>query len=283
MPTRVLPKNIKAFDMSTTVTPSAAGSHLPPDARPQNPGLARRPSAEQQTEKPAGDSAEISQPSYADRSEPPASEVSSAISFTQTQGGFLQLVEKALDRMGELSTLCQDSTKTENERVHYTVEFTQLQNFISDIGAKKFNGLNLFSGKAPAIRLDDCDRELPIDVVDLNASEPAGGVADAVRYSSADVNTHTSAAAALVRVQKALDNLIEMQGKVSSNLQRLNLTSAQMSVLTENLSAANSRIQDIELAKSVAQAARRKMLGQSGTVISAQANAGPQAAIRLLE
>jgi flagellin len=270
--------------MNTSVTPSAPGWHLPPDSKHRQFASPRPKAPENQTStEAASDQVNISQPGLGHRNDSQDSEVSNAISFTQTQSGFLNLVGEALDRMGELTVLCQDTSKSDSERVNFTVEFTQLQNFISEIGAKRFNGVNLFSRKPLSIRVEEANLQLPIDPVDLTAPEPQGGVADAVRYSSADVNTHSAAATALVRIQSALQNLADMQGKVTSNLHRLNLSTEQMSVLTENLSAASGRINDIDLARSAAQTARNKILGQSGAVISTQANAAPQAAIRLLQ
>jgi flagellin len=64
------------------------------------------------------------------------SNVGNAVSFVQTQNGFLQKVQTSLDRMSELSILSQDITKTNTDRSNYSVEFTQLQSYISDIGRR---------------------------------------------------------------------------------------------------------------------------------------------------
>jgi flagellin len=66
------------------------------------------------------------------------------ISFLQTKDGFLQKVQKGLDRMSELSVLAQDATKTDNDRSNYNAEFQTLISFINDIGTKDFNGKSLF-------------------------------------------------------------------------------------------------------------------------------------------
>lgn len=66
------------------------------------------------------------------------------ISFLQTKDGFLQKVQKALDRMSELSTLTLDVTKTNTDRSNYNTEFQTLKDFITDIGGKDFNGKSLF-------------------------------------------------------------------------------------------------------------------------------------------
>ena len=73
--------------------------------------------------------------------------VSNAISFSQTQDGFLQKVGKALDRMSELAVLAQDVTKTDSDRGLYNSEFTNLGGYINDLATKDFNGISLFSVK----------------------------------------------------------------------------------------------------------------------------------------
>ena len=77
--------------------------------------------------------------------------LANAVYYSQTQDGFMQKMSTALDRMGELIVLAQDITKTDTDRSNYSVEFSQLQNYISDIGTKSFNRVPLFSsaGNAP--------------------------------------------------------------------------------------------------------------------------------------
>lgn len=66
------------------------------------------------------------------------------ISFLQTKDGYLQKVQRALDRMSELSMLALDSTKTDTDRSNYNSEFQTLIGFINDTAGKEFNGKSLF-------------------------------------------------------------------------------------------------------------------------------------------
>jgi flagellin len=70
---------------------------------------------------------------------------------------------------------------------------------------------------------------------------------------------------------------------VGANITRLSFTNEQLSVLRENLSAANSRIKDVDVAEESTQFARYNILVQAGTAMLAQANAAPQSALRLLQ
>lgn len=65
------------------------------------------------------------------------------ISFLQAKDGYLQKVQKALDRMSELSVMALDATKTNTDRSNYNSEFQTLTEFINDIGGKSFNGKSL--------------------------------------------------------------------------------------------------------------------------------------------
>src|SRR3954465_14091778 len=80
--------------------------------------------------------------------------VGNAISFSQTQDGFLGKVGKALDRMSELSILSQDVTKTDSDRSLYNAEFTTLAAYITNVAGKDFNGVTLFSSSALTVTTD---------------------------------------------------------------------------------------------------------------------------------
>lgn len=207
------------------------------------------------------------------------SNVNNAISYSQTQDGFLSKVQKALDRMSELSILAQDATKTVSDLSNYTAEFDQLQNYISNISSKTFNGVSLFGATGLAITIDSDAATFA-----MNGADMTGGVATGVlnAYSGISVSSTTAAAAALSNIKTAIQALSSMRAKVGANIQRLNLTSEQLTILNENLSAANSRLKDVDVASESTQYAKMNILVQSGTAMLAQANVLPQSALRLL-
>ena len=69
-----------------------------------------------------------------------------AISYSQTQEGYLDEISSALDRMSELAMFALDGTKTDADRSLYDKEFQQLDDFISAVKGKDFNGISLFQG-----------------------------------------------------------------------------------------------------------------------------------------
>jgi len=197
--------------------------------------------------------------------------LSSALSYSQTQDGFLQKVSKALDRMSELMTLSADATKSTNDKTNYLTEFTDLKNYVSDIGEKDFNGVSLFSGTALAVTMDSDANTWNLNATDLIDSDLTSVLA------SSFVVTST-----LATMSTAIENVSTHRAKIGANIQRLQLTNEQVGILNENLSASVSRISDVDVATESTRFAKYNILVQSGTAMLAQANLLPQNALRLL-
>jgi flagellin len=197
--------------------------------------------------------------------------ITSALSYSQTQDGFLQKVSKALDRMSELMTLAKDATKSTNDKTNYNTEFTDLKNYISDIGTKEFNGVSLFDGSAMAVTKDSDGNTWSLNASDLNDTDLASVIA------SGFVVTST-----LATMTTSVENVSTHRAKIGANIQRLGLTNEQVGILNENLTASVSRISDVDVATESTRFARYNILVQSGTAMLAQANLLPQNALRLL-
>ncbi len=202
--------------------------------------------------------------------------VGNAISFAQTQDGFLKKVTKALDRMSELAILSQDVTKTAADAALYDLEFQTLGAYIDDVATKEFNSVALFDGTALNVTIDENGTTEAFTSVDLAA-------AAYTTATGSNVATAAGAATALTNVQAAIDQLGTDRAQVGANISRLSMTSEQLGVLKDNLSAANSRIKDVDVADESTQFARYNILVQAGTAMLAQANASPQSALRLLQ
>jgi flagellin len=204
------------------------------------------------------------------------SNVGNAISFTQTQDGYLKKIAKALDRMSELSILAQDVTKSDADRALYDEEFQQLYDYFTSAASKDFNGVSLFSTTAHNVTIDSEGGTFTMNGIDLAA-------AAYTPLATADVTTTVNAAAALTSVKAAITQLATNRATIGAYQSRLNFTSEQLTVSRENLAAASSRIQDVDVAEESTQYARFNILTQAGTAMLAQANALPQSALRLLQ
>ncbi|NBV25216.1 MAG: flagellin [Proteobacteria bacterium] len=229
---------------------------------------------------PADDAAGLAVASRLDaqvqRTDAARSNVGNAVSFTQTQDGYLQKVSKALDRMSELSILSQDVTKSNADRSLYNAEFTQLSAYITSTGTKDFNGVSLFDGSTLNVVVDSDGNTFGMPNANL-------GAAAYTAATGASIATVAGATAALTAVKAAITQLSTDRATIGASQSRLNLTTDQLTVSAENLRAASSRIQDVDVAQESTMFAKQNILVQSGTAMLAQANQMPQSVLKLLQ
>lgn len=204
-----------------------------------------------------------------------AANVGNAISFNQTQDGFLKKVGKALDRMSELAVQAQDVTKTDADRALYNQEFSTLGGYINDLATKDFNGVSLFNGSSLSVTTDSDAKKYATTGVSLTS-------ATYTTATGANVNSASNAMTALGNVKSAITQLASDRANVGANISVLSSYSEQLGLLKDNLSAANSRIKDVDVAEESTKYARANILVQSGTAMLAQANTMPQSVLRLI-
>jgi flagellin len=217
--------------------------------------------------------------------------VNNALSFSQTQDGYLQQVNTALTRMSELAVSAQDVTKSTSDRALYNNEYQTLGAYVADVATKTFNGVSLFSGGTGAAS------EVDLDVT--SDSEKDKFVMTGVNLMSATYNTVTNfvgtlatpatdlttaknAATAVTDTEAAINQLATDRATVGSNEEALGYYNNQLSSLSNNLGAAKSQITDVDVATESTNYAKENILVQSGTAMLAQANSMPQSVLRLL-
>jgi len=271
--------------INTNITANAASRNLASSTSLLSKSLARLSSGSKIIS-PEDDAAGLAQimrmEAQINRNNAVKANVGNAVSFVQTQDGFLQKVQAGLDRMSELSVLSQDITKSNTDRSNYSVEFTQLQSYISDIGTKKFNGVTLFESTQQAVTIDSDASKFSMNAINMVTAAAAIGLRNVYDTMTSTIVSTASSGEALSNIQTAIQNLADMRAKVGANIQRLNMTDDQVNILNENLASANSRIKDINVAEETTEFARFNILVQSGTAMLAQANMLPSMALQLI-
>ncbi len=205
--------------------------------------------------------------------------VINAVSFTQTQDGFLKTIDNAFRRMGELAMLSMDETKADSDRTLYNAEFSQLIAFINVTKGKSFNEHALFDGASLDVTVDSNGSTFALSGVNLMTGVTYGNATS----TTVTITSSTFALDALTKVRSALDAIAKDRSTLGALQTRLNFTSEQLLVTKENLSSAVSRISDVDVALEATEYARGQILVQSGTTMLAQANSLPQSALRLLQ
>jgi flagellin len=202
--------------------------------------------------------------------------IGNAISFNQTQDGYLSQVNNALGRMSELSVQAQDVTKSDGDRSLYQQEFNTLANYVNNVATKDFNGVSLFSGASLNVTTDSDANTFSSTGVDLTTTTYS-------QLANDKIGTTSGAVTALTDVKAAITQLASDRANIGANMEALNNYSNQLSTLNNNLSAANSQIMDVDIAQESTNYAKQNILVQTGTAMLAQANALPQVALKLLQ
>ena len=212
----------------------------------------------------------------AQRTDAAKSNIANAISFTQVQEGYLKKVGKAFDRMGELAMLAQDVTKSADDRTAYNAEFQKLGNFVIDTAAKKFNGTSLFTNSAGPLGITTDEAGGTFSMAEMNLLHTV------TFMGASNLLTAANAAQALGAVKGANTEVALARANIGVDQATLIYTSDQLTVSSENLSAASSMIKDVNVATESVAFAKHTMMVQSATSMLAQANQLPQSLMKLL-
>lgn len=201
------------------------------------------------------------------------------ISMAQTAEGALGEVHGILGRMRELSMQSSNGTLTSSDRTQIDNEFTTLKDEITRIqGSAKFNGVAVVAAATAAVTFqvglnDDSSDQITVSF---------GGVQLTTLLSSTTVDTVTNALASLANIDSAIGSVSSSRAGFGAAMNRLDIASSNIQTMRLNLSAANSRIRDVDVAEETANLSRNQVLTQAGTSVLAQANQLPQMAFGLI-
>jgi flagellin len=208
------------------------------------------------------------------------------ISMSQVAEGSMNDMQGIVSRMRELSVQSSNSTLGDNERGYIQTEFTQLSSEIDRISkVTDFNGQKLLNGAASSgltfqigIQNTANDR-LAMSITKLDTSTLGS---TSLHISAASLSTAANAQLAIGTFDKAIQQLSQARAKVGATQNRMTVTVSNLAVTQENLTAANSRIRDVDVAQESANLTKSQILSQAGLAVLSQANQLPQAALSLL-
>ena len=239
------------------------------------------------------------------------------ISLVQTAEGALTEVHSMLNRMVELATQSANGTYSTANRQEMQKEILRLNEEIDRISdTANFNGTKLFSGfKAGAtsqkitLHVGDSHEkanQLKVTFQKMNSSSLGLHSTDsttfvktlgtgnftvandkkgatAVTIKNIDLTKADSARHAISVAQAAIDMVSSMRSDFGAMQNRLDHTINNLSVQTENITAAESRIRDVDMAKEMMAYTKNNILVQSAQAMLAQANQVPQGVLQLLQ
>ncbi|XID91009.1 flagellin [Paenibacillaceae bacterium WGS1546] len=189
--------------------------------------------------------------------------VQDGISFVQTAEGAMNEVSAMLVRMKELNVQKENGTYTTNDKKNISEELDALATQITSIMSNtKFNGISITSGAT--IQSDDGSLKIGIGAISTGSF------------------TALSSASSIGAIETAIEAVSTERAKLGAMQNRLEYTSNNLGTTVENLTAAESRIRDTDMAKEMVELTKNQILLQSSQAMLAQANSAPQGVLSLL-
>lgn len=206
------------------------------------------------------------------------------ISLIQTAEGSLGEVGNMLIRLRELGVQAASDTIGDKERSLANVEYAQLLEEIDRItGSTEFNGTPLLSGTGGLLDFQiGVKNSAELDRISFDAAAADAGTM-ALGLNLSNILDKTSAQESLSQVDFAISYVNQLRAGFGAIQNRLNSTVENLQTSVENLSAANSRIRDADIADESTELSKQNILLQAGTAVLAQANQQPTLALQLLK
>jgi flagellin len=205
------------------------------------------------------------------------------ISLVQVAEGGLNEVSNMIIRLRELAVQASSDTIGDTERKFLDVEYQQLKSEIQRVTeVTKFNGRDLLNGTGGVIDIQVGTNNDPFkDRISFNASA-ANASLDALGLSAESLAEKTAAQTSMDVLDRALVSVNAIRANFGAMQNRLQSTAANIAISDENLSAANSRIRDADIAAESAELTRNNILMQAGVSVLGQANNMSNIALKLL-
>jgi len=198
-----------------------------------------------------------------------------AISMSQTGEGALNEVTAILQRVRTLAVQANNGTLSASDRGAITAEVTQLQAEVSRIiSTTQYNQIDLLQGGAPiTFQVGPNNGETIV----LTVGDLGGTYFDPVF-----VNTFTAGGADIDAINSAINSIADVRANFGAVQNRLEHTIANLATYQENLTSAESRIRDVDMAAEMVNFTKEQILNQSGMAMLSQANQLPGNVLTLL-
>lgn len=205
------------------------------------------------------------------------------ISLVQVAEGGLNEISNMLIRLRELGVQAASDTIGDTERKFLDVEYQQLKSEIQRVAeVTQFNGYDLLNGTGGIMDIQVGVNNDPFkDRISFNTGA-ANASLDSLGVVAEGVASKAQAQTSLNAVDNAMVSVNAMRANFGAMQNRLQSTVNNLAIAHENLSAANSRIRDVDVAAESSELTRNTILKQAGVAMLAQANNTQQVALNLL-
>jgi flagellin len=205
------------------------------------------------------------------------------VSLVQVTEGGLNEISNILIRLRELSVQSASDTISDVERSFTNREFQLLKDEVQRIAnTTNFNGTPVLNGSQAIVDIqvgtrNTQDDRLSYDTRFANASLESIGIAEIASGTKLDAQQ------SLGKIDKGIEKVQDIRASLGAMQNRLQSTIRNISVYDENLSAANSRIRDADIAEESSTNTKLAILQQAGISVLSQANTTQRLALKLLD
>jgi len=211
---------------------------------------------------------------------------SDGISLIQVAEGGLNEVQNILVRLRELGVQAASDTIGTRERKFLDLEYQSLKEEVDRIAnSTEFNGSFLLDGTGGSLDFQvntGGENLLGVDRISFDAFRLDVNV-DKLGLEDANVGNKVDAQRSLTTIDKAIEDVSATRAELGAIENRLSSTIRNLGISVENLSAARSRIKDVDIAEETAEMTKHNILMQAGTSVLTQANNIPKLALALLQ
>jgi flagellin len=210
---------------------------------------------------------------------------SDGVSLIQVAEGGLNEVQNILVRLRELGVQAASDTIGARERRDLDEEYQSLKEEIDRVAnATEFNGTFLLDGTGGSLDFQvnaGGENLLGVDRISFDAFRLDVNT-DKMGLEDLGVAQKVDAQRSLSRIDAAIERVSSVRGELGAIENRLESTVRNLGISVENLSAARSRIKDVDVAEETAELTKHSILMQAGTSVLSQANSVPRMALSLL-
>jgi flagellin len=207
------------------------------------------------------------------------------ISLVQTAEGALGEVHSMLQRVRDLGVQYSNGTLSADDKTAIGAEVIQLAAEIKTITTDtKFNNTAVFGAGTFTFQVGANDGEtVTTTAANFSGMAAAGGLSDITNVDTAgEATTLLGGAGVLATLDSAIKNVSTARANFGAVQNRLEHRLNNLATYQENLTASESRIRDVDMAKEMTNFTKLNILQQAGTSMLAQANQAPQGVLALL-
>lgn len=205
------------------------------------------------------------------------------ISMIQTAEGGMNEISNVLVRFRELSIQAASDTLTDRERGFIDKEAQQLKMEVDRIAkSTEFNGRKLLSGEGGALEIQVGVKNDP--TLDRFVYDPSktNVTTESMGIGGFSIASKEEAQNNLEKIDAALNSINGSRAELGAFQNRMQSSVNNLGIYEENLSAANSRIRDVDMASETAELTKNQILTQAGTAVLGQANQQNTVALKLI-